>query len=52
MKIKLFALLPAILLLAVTANAQNQPALKVAFQNNFLVGAALNPSQFCESNKG
>jgi endo-1,4-beta-xylanase len=28
-----------------------QPALKQAFQNDFLVGAALNPSQFCESNE-
>jgi len=27
-----------------------QPTLKDAFKNDFLVGAALNPSQFCESN--
>ncbi len=25
--------------------------LKAAFQNDFLIGAALNPSQFCESNR-
>src|ERR1035438_5860616 len=27
-----------------------QPALKDIFKNDFLVGAALNPAQFCESN--
>jgi endo-1,4-beta-xylanase len=27
-----------------------QPRLKDVFKNNFLIGAALNPSQFCESN--
>jgi endo-1,4-beta-xylanase len=51
MKIKFFTLLPAILMLAVTVNAQNEVALKTAFKKDFLVGAALNPSQFCESNK-
>lgn len=27
-----------------------EPALKDVFKNDFLIGAALNPSQFCESN--
>ena len=27
-----------------------QPALKQAFKDDFLIGAALNESQFCESN--
>jgi endo-1,4-beta-xylanase len=29
---------------------QAEPTLKESFNNNFLVGAALNPAQFCESN--
>jgi len=29
---------------------QAEPTLKESFKNDFLVGAALNPSQFCESN--
>ncbi|TAL05678.1 MAG: endo-1,4-beta-xylanase [Verrucomicrobia bacterium] len=33
-----------------TACAQEQPALKTAFKENFLVGAALVPAQFYESN--
>jgi len=32
------------------ANLRAEPALKDVFQTNFLVGAALNPDQFCESN--
>lgn len=34
--------------LATTVYAQ--PTLKQTFQNDFLIGAALNPAQFCESN--
>jgi len=47
---------PAIMVLLVTlaalttACAQDPPALKNIFRNDFLIGAALNPSQFCESN--
>src|SRR5436190_1049261 len=36
------------IVLATTGCAQ--PTLKQAFQNDFLIGAALNPAQFCESN--
>ena len=31
-------------------NLRAEPALKDAFKNDFLIGAALNPAQFCESN--
>jgi endo-1,4-beta-xylanase len=31
-------------------NVGAEPALKDVFKNDFLIGAALNPSQFCESN--
>lgn len=40
--------LAAGLFLAARLNAE--PALKDAFKNDFLIGAALNPAQFCESN--
>jgi hypothetical protein len=30
---------------------QAEPTLKEAFKNNFLIGAALNPSQFCFANQ-
>src|ERR1039458_2966345 len=33
-----------------TMNSSAQPALKDVFKNDFLIGAALNPAQFCESN--
>ena len=36
------------IVLATTDYAQT--TLKLAFQNDFLIGAALNPAQFCESN--
>jgi len=36
------------IILATTAWAQ--PTLKEAFKNDFLIGVAVNPSQFCESN--
>ena len=36
------------IVLATTVWAQT--TLKEAFQNDFLIGAALNPAQFCESN--
>ena len=35
---------------AITACAQEPPALKTAFKEHFLIGAALNEAQFCESN--
>ena len=45
----------AVILLAVslvcTAKATDEPALKDAFKNDFLVGAALNSSQFSEENR-
>lgn len=34
-----------------TTNAANQPALKDVFKNDFLIGAAINASQFSPSNK-
>jgi endo-1,4-beta-xylanase len=40
-----------ILLAAGTACSQEQPALKTAFKEHFLIGAALNPSQFGEANQ-
>jgi len=36
--------------LFLAANLGAQPVLKTVFQNDFLIGAALNPAQFCESN--
>lgn len=33
-----------------TASLGAEPALKDVYKNDFLIGAALNPSQFCESN--
>src|SRR5262245_10225721 len=33
-----------------TVNARAQQTLKDAFQKDFFIGAALNPSVFCESN--
>lgn len=36
--------------LFLAANLGAQPVLKAVFQNDFLIGAALNPAQFCESN--
>ena len=36
--------------LAATVRAQEPATLKAAFRDDFLVGAALNPAQFCESN--
>jgi len=42
----------AVLIIATTlaANGQAQTSLKDAYKNDFLIGAALNPSQFCNSN--
>ena len=40
-----------LLLAAFTAGADEPPTLKTAFKDHFLIGAALNPAQFCESNK-
>jgi endo-1,4-beta-xylanase len=34
-----------------TVRAQGQPALKTVFKDDFRIGAALNPAQFCESNQ-
>ena len=36
--------------IVLTTTSCAQPTLKEAFQKDFLIGAALNPSQFCESN--
>lgn len=38
------------LLLSAAAKAQEPSTLKAAFKDDFLIGAALNPAQFCESN--
>jgi endo-1,4-beta-xylanase len=53
MKLTLTNCIIAGLLLAIIAQAQaSEPAtLKAAFKDHFLIGAALNPSQFCESNQ-
>ena len=45
----MFVLLVELAALA-TACAQEKPALKTVFKEQFLIGAALNPSQFSESN--
>ncbi len=52
MKTKLIInMLAAVVMFAQSATrAAAKPALKDVFQNDFLVGAALNPAQFCESN--
>ena len=42
--------LTGFLAVVLAANGQAQTTLKEAFQNDFLIGAALNPAQFCESN--
>jgi endo-1,4-beta-xylanase len=47
---KRFFILLAGIFLVVGVRAQETGTLKTAFKNDFLVGAALNPSQFCESN--
>lgn len=44
-------LLMVMLVAASTVCAEETPALKTAFKDHFLIGAALNPAQFCESNK-
>jgi len=46
--IKILSLAAGISLAA--ANLGAQPALKDVFKNDFLIGAALNPSHFCETN--
>lgn len=43
-------ILLALLGILLAANAGAQPALKDVFKNDFLIGAALNPSQFTEQN--
>jgi endo-1,4-beta-xylanase len=47
---KLFLTIIAGALLAFEIRAAEPLTLKAAFKDDFLVGAALNPSQFCESN--
>src|SRR2546422_11596933 len=49
---KSFALTISLVAFAALATgcAQEQPALKTVFKEDFLVGAALNPATFCESN--
>lgn len=44
------SLLTTILLATFTACSQEPPALKTAFKDQFLIGAALNPAQFHEAN--
>lgn len=44
------SLLVPLALAALTGCAAAQPALKTAFKNDFLIGAALNESQFAETN--
>ena len=44
-----FVLITVLLSVSVVC-AEEQPTLKAAFKNNFFIGAALNPAQFCESN--
>lgn len=48
---KLTTLLIVCLLPACIANAEAPVTLKAAFKDRFLIGAALNPAQFCESNR-
>lgn len=48
---KLTTLLIACSLLSALSNAQEPVTLKSAYKGDFLVGVAINPSQFCESNK-
>jgi endo-1,4-beta-xylanase len=39
------------LALGIAASAQEPTTLKAAFKNDFLIGTALNPAQFCEANQ-